>query len=61
MGISIEIIEKLRRMQVNIKEVAITCSYDNNNSSLNPRAVSHGFGVAIFVLKMRVFNRSWGK
>jgi len=58
MAISIEIIEKLRRMHVNIKEIAITCSYDNNNSSLNPKAVSHGFGVAISVLKMRFFNRS---
>ncbi len=57
MGISIEIIEKLRRIGVNIKEVAVTCSYDNNNSSFNTEAFFHGFGVVISVLRIRLIDR----
>jgi len=53
MGISIEIIEKLRRMNAKIKEVAITCSYTNNNSSLSLKAFFHGFSVAFSVLRIR--------
>jgi hypothetical protein len=60
MGISIEIIEKLRRKGINIKEVAITCSYDNNNSTFNIKAFSHGFGLVISVLRIRLSDRFTG-
>jgi len=57
MGISIEVLEKLRRMNVAIKEVAITCAYTNNNYSLHPKAFFHGLSVAISVLRIRLISR----
>lgn len=55
MSCSIEILEKLRRKNVRIQEIAITCSYENNNSHLNSKAVTHGLSVAFSVIKIR-FN-----
>jgi glycosyltransferase involved in cell wall biosynthesis len=54
MSISIEIIEKARRKGLNIKEVPITCSYINNNSSLSLKAFIHGFTVAFSALRIRL-------
>ncbi len=54
MSVSIEILEKIRRNRWKIKEIPITCSYENNNSSLSKKAFWHGFSVAIAVLKIRI-------
>jgi glycosyltransferase involved in cell wall biosynthesis len=59
MSISIEIIEKARRMGLNIKEVPITCSYENNNSRLNSKAFIHGFKVALAVLRIRLNSNNF--
>ncbi len=53
MGISIEILEKARMSGINIKEVPITCSYENNNATISKKAFSHGFGVAGSVIRIR--------
>jgi glycosyltransferase involved in cell wall biosynthesis len=53
MSISIEILEKARRSGVRIKEVPITCSYQDNNGSLSLKAVFHGLSVALAVLRLR--------
>jgi UDP-N-acetylglucosamine 3-dehydrogenase len=58
MGISIEIIEKIRKMGVSVKEVPITCSYENNNHSFSSKALFHGLGIAVSVLKIRLFDKS---
>jgi len=57
MGISIETIEKLRRKGVNIKEVPVTCNYENNNAHLSPKAVFHGLGIIFTVIKIRLFTQ----
>jgi glycosyltransferase involved in cell wall biosynthesis len=54
MGISIEILEKIRRLQAPIKEVPISCSYENNNCDPSLKAFLHGISVAFSVLKIRV-------
>jgi len=48
MGISIEIIEATQENECKNKEVAITCSYANNNSSLIPKAFFPWFLVLLF-------------
>jgi glycosyltransferase involved in cell wall biosynthesis len=53
MGISIEILEKARKMEFSIEEVAITCSYESNNSTFSNKAFRHGAGVALSTLKIR--------
>lgn len=54
MGSSIEILEEIRRMRPRIKEVPITCSYENNNSRLSLAAIRHGLSVAFSVIKIRL-------
>jgi glycosyltransferase involved in cell wall biosynthesis len=54
MSISIEIIEKARNLGLKIKEVPISCSYENNNSKLSPKAFLHGLIVAFSVVKIRL-------
>jgi glycosyltransferase involved in cell wall biosynthesis len=54
MGISIEILEDAKRKGFKIKEVPISCSYENNNASFSSKAFWHGFAVAIAVLKIRI-------
>ena len=54
MGISIEIIEKARRLGLTIKEVPVTCSYENNNATLSPKAFIHGFSVVYSVIRIRL-------
>jgi glycosyltransferase involved in cell wall biosynthesis len=54
MGISIEILEKTRNLGLKIKEVPIKCSYENNNTTLSYKALKHGLGVALSVLKIRL-------
>jgi glycosyltransferase involved in cell wall biosynthesis len=54
MSISIEIIEKARRLKLKIQEVPITCSYENNNARLSFKAFRHGFSVALAVLRIRL-------
>lgn len=55
MGISIETLEKARRKHATIKEVPVTCQYTRGNGShLNTRAVRHGLGVALDVVRIRL-------
>lgn len=54
MGISIEILEKCRRIKARIKEIPISCSYENNNSCFSLKAFRHGLGVAFSVLRIRL-------
>ena len=61
MSISIEIIEKARRMGLRFKEVPITCSYVNNNSTLTPKAINHGLEVAFSIIKIRLTANTRGK
>jgi len=56
MSISIEIIEKIRKNKVNIKEVPVTCSYENNNSTLSLESLFHGFNIAFSVLRIRLLE-----
>jgi glycosyltransferase involved in cell wall biosynthesis len=57
MGISIEILEIARRSNARIKEVPISCSYENNNSSLSIKALSHGMDVVFSVIRIRLKTR----
>jgi glycosyltransferase involved in cell wall biosynthesis len=57
MSISIDILENARRNKNSIVEVPISCSYENNNSSLSLKAIQHGIFVALAVLKIRLKNR----
>ena len=52
MSISVEILEKARRRRARIKEVPVSCSYED--SSLNWAAIEHGLGVALAVLAIRL-------
>ena len=54
MSISIEILEKARKIGTRIKEVPITCSYEDNNATFSLKAFRHGFGVASAVLRIRL-------
>lgn len=54
MGISIEILEKARRKRAVIKEVPISCTYVP--STLNLKAIRHGLGVALSVVRIRLKN-----
>lgn len=54
MGISIEILENARRKGMIIRDVPITCSYENNNSAISARAFMHGLNVVFCVLKLRL-------
>ena len=58
MGISIETLEKARKMGVVIAEVPIYCQYAP--STLNVKAVRHGLGVALAVIKLRLQSLLWG-
>jgi glycosyltransferase involved in cell wall biosynthesis len=52
MSASIEIIEVARRKRVTTKEVPISCSYPT--STLDSKALIHGLGVALDVVKIRL-------
>jgi len=52
MSISIETLEKARRSGAVIKEVLISCFYIP--STLNLKAIKHGLGVALAVVKIRL-------
>lgn len=54
MGVSIETLEKARRKGAVIKEVPISCFYAQ--STLNLRAISHGIGVALSTVRIRLMN-----
>ncbi|MCX6003453.1 MAG: glycosyltransferase family 2 protein [Chloroflexi bacterium] len=54
MSSGIEILEKLRKKNHRIQEIPITCSYENNNSHLNTKAIFHGMSVAFSVIKIRL-------
>jgi len=56
MGVSIEILQRVRRRKWRIYEAPITCSYENNNASFSIRAFLHGAGIVISVLKFRFQN-----
>ncbi len=56
MSVSIEILEKIRKKKPIIKEVPITCSYHNNNSSLSIKAIRHGIDVSYSVIRIRLKN-----
>ena len=51
MGISVEVLVKVRGKGFTIQEVPISCSYYRKSSTLNP--VRHGVGVALTVVKLR--------
>ena len=55
MASSIEILEKARRHNAVVREVPVSCSYVP--SSLNRRALSHGLGVALAVIRRRLAGR----
>ncbi len=52
MSISIETLEEIRRSGAIIKEVPISCLY--TSSAINPKAISHGLGVAFSVVSIRL-------
>ncbi len=54
MAVSIEILEKARRRRAVIIEVPISCTY--LPSTLNLKAIRHGLGVALAVLRIRLKN-----
>jgi glycosyltransferase involved in cell wall biosynthesis len=59
MSISIETLEEARRKGGIIKEVVISCLYVP--STLNFRAIRHGFGVALSVLRIRLKSSLLGR
>jgi len=54
MGVSVEVLIKAREMGFIIREVPISCRYDDQSSTLNP--LSHGLGVAMAVVKFRALS-----
>ncbi len=58
MGMSIEILEKARKYELKIKEVPISCSYNNNNSHISLKAIRHGFSVASGVIRIRIRDKN---
>lgn len=52
---SVQVLIQARRRGFTIKEVPVSCIYHSQGSSLNP--VAHGLGVALSVIKHRLFNR----
>lgn len=58
MSISIEILEKARKIGATIREVESSCLYIS--SPLNLKAVEHGLGVALSVIRIRARNDLFG-
>jgi UDP-N-acetylglucosamine 3-dehydrogenase len=54
MSISIEILEQIKKKKPVIKEIPISCLYDENSSSLNAKSFYHGICVALSVIKIRI-------
>jgi hypothetical protein len=54
MSISVETLIKARAAGLGIKEVATSCRYHPDSSSMNP--VIHGLGVALSVIRLRLGN-----
>jgi len=54
MGVSVEVIIKIREKGFTITEVPISCIYHSECHSANP--VTHGLGVALTVIKLRFRN-----
>ena len=52
MSISIEILEKARRLKAVIKEVPISCHY--GSAPLNVKTTKHGLSVALSVVRIRL-------
>lgn len=52
---SVQVLIQARRRGFTIKEVPVSCIYHSQGSSLNP--VIHGLGVALNVIKLRLFSR----
>jgi glycosyltransferase involved in cell wall biosynthesis len=52
MGVSVQTLIQARRKGYRIAEVPISCTYHSAGSTLNP--VSHGVGVALTVIKLRL-------
>ena len=61
MSTSIEILERIRRGKFRIREIPISCSYINNNSSLTMKALRHGLLVILSVVRIRLKRRFTGK
>lgn len=55
-GFSVEVLVQARQMSFPIREVAISCVYHANGSTINP--VYHGLGVALATVKLR-FKTLW--
>lgn len=58
MGVSVQTLIQARRKGYRIKEVPISCKYHSAGSTLNP--VTHGVGVALTVIKLRLRNAITG-
>ena len=58
MGVSVQTLIQARRKGYRITEVPISCKYHPGGSTLNP--VSHGVGVALTVVKLRLRNMFLG-
>jgi glycosyltransferase involved in cell wall biosynthesis len=52
---SVQVLIQARRRGFAIREVPVACIYHPQGSSLNP--VAHGLGVALNVVKLRLFSR----
>lgn len=59
MSVSIEILDKAKRKGAIIKEVPISCLYAP--STLNLKAIRHGLGVALSVIRIRLQNSLFTK
>jgi glycosyltransferase involved in cell wall biosynthesis len=57
MSSSIEILEEAREKGFKIKEVSITCRYENNNSTISTGAFMHGLTVALSVFQIRLGHK----
>jgi glycosyltransferase involved in cell wall biosynthesis len=56
---SVQVLIQARKRGLNIREVPVSCIYHSHGSSLNP--VAHGLGVALSVIKHRLFGGAQSK
>lgn len=54
MSASIETLERARRRRASLREVPISCRYEDGAAHLNLKAVRHGLGIALAVLGIRL-------
>jgi len=54
-GFSVQVLIQARRRGFTIKEVPVSCIYHSQSSTLNP--LTHGLGVALTTIRLRLFGR----